>query len=306
MDIPYLRAMTETDKDEVGKGNEFITQVFKTSKEPAQQRIEKYGSAEFTLWAWGYGMGRVGLATGLYTIHPTDPGTTIENPYFSVVAQLAAGGGNAIDEAHVGCSVESVETVFKYGPTRASLRTTVDYVGSGISTLPSGVSVPAVLAEDYMMSSSMAISINGVDYVSEKMALQGSMGWRNNSILPMRYFPGSGLDSDGFAIGGRTFFGNRVPTLSFTVFLDNNSLEYAKLVAQTSGTATLTATFDATHFVTWTYNNVSFELVEKTQEEGLVAVTVTVAPKYDATVVGGIANNVLIVTGKCGIADICQ
>jgi hypothetical protein len=244
MDVPYLLAHTETDKDEIGKGNEFITEVFKTNKEPANGRIDKFGSAEFTLWGWAYAMGLTGLSSGLYTIHALDPGTTIENPYFTVVAQLGAGGGSAIDEAEIGCTVESVETQFKYGPGRASIRTTVDYVGSGISTLPSGVVLPATLSESYMLSSSMAISVNGVDYVSSKMALQGSMGWKTNAILPMRYFPGSGTDSDGFQIGGRTFYGNRVPTLTFTAFLDENSLEYAKLVAQTSGTVVLTATYD--------------------------------------------------------------
>src|SRR5689334_20848715 len=92
MDVPFLRANTETDAAWVGKGTEFIETVYKTNIEPAQQRIEKYGSCEFSLWAWGYGMGDVGLATGLYTIKAIDPGVTIEPPYFTMVVQLPSGG----------------------------------------------------------------------------------------------------------------------------------------------------------------------------------------------------------------------
>lgn len=44
MDVPYLLAGTETDKDEIGKGHEFISQVFKTAKS-FTGRVEKYGSA---------------------------------------------------------------------------------------------------------------------------------------------------------------------------------------------------------------------------------------------------------------------
>ena len=146
------------------------------------------------------------------------------------------------------------------------------------------------------------ITINGVNYVSAGTALMGTLAWKNNLILPMRYIPGSGLDSDGFAVGNRMFIGNRVPSFQFTVFLTSASAEYAALVAQTTGTAVLTFTFDSTHTVTFTWNQISFEMVEKTQEEGIVAVTVTVAPQYDT---GG-SLWPLTVTGKCAITDIAQ
>ena len=310
MEVPTLQYNTETDKDEIGKGNEFINQVFPTNFDVAG-RMEKYGSAEFMLWSWAYALGVVPAPVGgLYTINPIDPGTTLELPYFSMAVQLAEGGGEAVDEAYIGMAIEDVETTFKYGPSRASLHNTVSYVGSGLAVFPSGVTYPAALAENYMYSSSMAISINGVDYVSSKTMLQGSIGWKNNLILPMRYFPGSGMQTLSLtgaipaAIGGRILIGARVPTLSFTAFLQHDSLEYTKLCAQTTGTATITFTYDATHYITFTFHSVSFERVERTQEEGIVAVTVTCAPKWDPT--GTPANGVLTVTGKCGLANIAQ
>ena len=60
MDIPTLRYGTETDKDEIGKGDEFIHAVYPTAYD-VSGRLEKYGSAEFVLWAWGYALGNVGM-----------------------------------------------------------------------------------------------------------------------------------------------------------------------------------------------------------------------------------------------------
>lgn len=306
-DIPYLIPGTETDKDEIGKGHEFITEVFKTAKEPGNTRIEKYGSPEFMLWAWAYALGQVPApVSALYTIHPIDPGTTLELPYFTRVVQLAEGGGSAIDEAEIGCAIESVQTDFHYGPTRASVKTNVEYMGSGISVLPSAVSLPATLSEAFTSASSMAISVNGTDYVSTKKVLMGSMGWKNNLNGAMRYTPGSGVDSDGFAVGNRIFIGDREPSFSFTAFLQSGSTEYASLVAQSVGTATVTLTFSSTEFITFNYPSTSFQSVTRGTESGLVAVTCTMAPRYDPTLTGGVPNNVLYVTGKCGLTDIAQ
>lgn len=303
-DVPTLKYGTETDKDEIGKGNEFISSggVFPTAYD-VSGRIEKFGSAEFVAWAWAYALGNVALATALYTINPIDPATTLELPYFTMAAKLAEGGGTAFNEAYLGMAIEDVETTFKYGPGRGSVKTSISYVGSGKHTIPSGVSFPAVLTEHYMLSSSAAVTINGIDYVAgspgSKTILSGTMGWGNKLVLPLRYFPGSGL-VDNAAVGGRILIGNREPRFSFTAFLQADSTEYAKLIAQTTGTAVITLTYDATHFVTWTYHSVSFEMVERTTEEGLVAVTVTVAPKNDASL------GVLTVTSKNAITDIAQ
>jgi hypothetical protein len=300
MDIQTLDYNTETDKDEIGKGNEFISEVFPVAWD-VQGPIQKYGSAEFTLWAWAYALGQVGLAGGLYTITPIDPEVTLEPPYFSVIQQLNESGSAAIDEALLGCAIEDVTTTFNYGPGRQSLKTDCNFVGSGRHTLPSGVTLPATLSEAYMLSSSAAITINGTDYVSAKTVLNGTLGWKNNLLLNAGYFPqGSAGLVGSAAVRGRIEIGNRVPTFTFTVRLLNNSPEFAALIAQTTGTAVLTFTFDSTHTVTFTWQKVSYQMVKRTEADGIVAVTVTVAPQFDAT------NGILTVTGKCGIADIAQ
>ena len=303
MEVPTLRYGTETDKDEIGKGNEFISQVFPTAWDVGG-RLDKYGSAEFTLWAWAYALGNVVYGSpgpaSTYTINPIDPGITLELPYFSLAAQLAEGGGNAIDEAYIGNAIEDVETTFKYGAGRSSVKTSVNWVGSGHHVLPSGVTFPAALAENYMLSSSAAITINTVNYVTSKTILQGTIGWKNNLILPMGFYPGSTLDGLA-AVRGRLLIGNRVPTLTFTVFLQHDSTEYTQLVAQSpAGTAVFTLQYDATHFVTWTWHKVTFEMVERVTEEGFIAVTVTCAPQYDSSL------GVVTVTGECALSNIAQ
>lgn len=300
MDLTTPRHTTETDAAEIGKGNEFISQVFPVAKDVGQ-RIEKYGSAEFVIWCAAFGLGNTHQATGggLYTITPIDPGTTIELPYFTVVEQIDEGGGQAIDNMFVGCSLEDFMLTFNYGPGRQSLRCASSFMGSGRITTPSAVTLPAVLTEHYMLSQSMAISINGVDYVSSKTILSGSIGWKNNLNGAAGYFPGAGL-LDGAAIRGRQEIGAREASLQFTVRLLSGSTEYAKLIAQTTGTAVVTFTFDSTHTVTFTFPQVSFSAIENHEDGGIVALTVTVAPQYSS------GSGILTVTGQCAQTGIGQ
>src|SRR5678816_2440561 len=259
MGVPYLAYGTETDKDWIGKGNEFISAagVYPTAYGFGGS-INRYGSAEFMNWAWAYALSSVNLAAGLYTSTPLDNSVGLEPYYFTIVGQLSGGGGTLFDEAYLGCAIEEVVTNFKYGPTLASVEQNCTYIGSGKNTVPSTVTVPAVLSEKYMHSSSMALTVNGVDYVSTKTMLMGSIGWKNNIIAEMGYYPGSGTQ-DSAAIMGRMLIGNRVPSFSFTALLQSDSLEFTKLIAQTTGTAVVTFTFDATHYITFTFESVSFE-----------------------------------------------
>ncbi len=304
--VPFLNYGTETDKDWIGKGSEFISAagVYPTAY-TFGGAINRYGSAEWMLWSWIYALSSCTLSSGLYTAVPLDNSVGLEPYYFSIVGQLTGGGGTIFDEMYRGCAVEEVVTNFKYGPTLASIENNCTYVGSGLHTIPSGVSVPATLVEKYMHSSSMVITVNGVDYIAgtpgKATMLMGTISWKNNIIVPLSYYPGSGT-VDNAAVGGRFLIGNRVPLFTFTAFLESDSNQYAALIAQTTGTAVVTFTFDATHFITFTFHSVSFEAVTRTHEEGIVSVTVNVAPKTS----DGTASGVVTVTGKCGVTDIAQ
>jgi hypothetical protein len=291
---------TESDKDEIGKGNEFTSAagVYPVAFSPGR-RIEKFATAEFVTWAVAYGLGNVAEASSIYTILPIDPATTLELPYFTLVEQLAEGGGSAIDNAFVGCAIDDWQLDFNIGPGRQSAKFSCSWMGSGLLTSPSGVSVPALTTEHHMLGASMALTINGRNYVSDKTILKGSLGWKNNLMGDAGFFPGSGVQS-GAAVRGRLEIGNRVPSFRFSARQLATSDEYTKLFAQTTGTAVLTLTFDSTHTVTFTLQSVSYRSVENTDQDGIASVTVEAEPKFDAT------NGVLTCTAKCGITGIGQ
>jgi len=138
-----------------------------------------------------------------------------------------------------------------------------------------------------------------VDYVANGRILSGSIAWKNNLMLSAGFFPGSGLQG-GYAIRGRLEIGARVPSFTFTTRLVNGSDEYTKLVAQTTGTAVLKVDYDANNSAQWTWQQISYQVAENTEADGIVAVTVTVAPQYNAT------NGILTFVGKCGITGIAQ
>jgi hypothetical protein len=188
---------------------------------------------------------------------------------------------------------------FNYGPGRASSKMTVNWVGSGLLTTPSGITVPALTTENNMLAASMALTINGVDYVGSKRILSGSIGWKNNLLLNAGFFPGSGLQN-GLQVRGRMEVGARVPSFQFTARLLSGSPEYATLVNQTTGTAVLSVQHDAGNSVTFTFQQMAFQMAENTEADGIVAVTVTGAPQYNAT------NGVLSVVTKCGLGGIAQ
>lgn len=294
--------MTENDAAEIGKGNEFIsdTGVYPVSFNPLG-RIDKYSSAEFMCWAFCYGMGGVTEAVGSYTIKPLDPcADGLELPYATIVEQVCEGGGMALDNAFLGCAVEDVTWDFNYGPGRQSGRVTVNWVGSGKMTTPSGVTIPPATAEHYLLSGSMTMTINGTDYIAAKTMLSGQIAWKNNLLVGPGFFPGSGMQN-GAAIRGRLEYGTRAITLTFTARLLKNSVEYQKLIDQTTGTATITATFDATHSITFDFPSVQYETVTNAEQDGIVDVTVNVACKYDP-----VTSTVVTITAKCGITGIAQ
>ncbi len=297
------KPMFENDAAEIGKGHEFITQTFPSHYDVAN-RLEKYASAEFVTWACAYGLGNASVtgssAPFTYTIVPIDPGTTLELPYFSLVEQVAEGGGKAVDNLYVGCAVEDFTYQFNYGPGRASSKMTVNWVGTGLLTTPSGITVPALTTENNMLAASMSLSVNGVDYVATKRILSGSIGWKNNLLLNAGFYPGSGLQN-GLQVRGRMEIGARVPTFQFTARLLSGSTEYNTLVAQTTGTATLSVQHDANNSVSFSFPQMAFQVVENAEADGIVAVTVTGAPQYNTT-----QNTVISVTTKCGIGTIAQ
>ena len=300
--ITTPKPIFEDNAPEIGKGHEFATATFPSHYE-AGNRIEKYATSEFVTWVCAYALGNVaqtGTGPYVYTLVPIDPGTTLELPYFSIVEQIPEGGGACVDNMYVGCALEDFTYSFSYGPGRASSKMSANWVGSGLLTTPSAVSVPSLTVEHNMLAASMALSINGTNYVSNKRILTGSIGWKNNLLLNAGFFPGSGLQN-GLQVRGRMEIGTRVPSMSFTTRLVNGSTEYTTLTAQTTGTAVLTVTYDANNTTTFTFPQSAFRMVENTESDGIVAVTVNIDPQWATSV-----SNPFSVVSTCPITGIAQ
>ena len=176
---------------------------------------------------------------------------------------------------------------------------TVNWVGSGLLTTPSAITVPALTLENNMLAASMALTVNGIDLVATKRILSASVGWKNNLLLNAGFFPGSGMQN-GLQVRGRMEIGARVPSFQYTARLLYGSTEYNLLTAQTAGAATLSVQHDANNSVSFALPQMAFKAVENGEGDGIVTVTVTGAPEYNTT------NGVMTVTTLTSIAGIAQ
>ena len=178
---------TENDAEELGKGHEFATEVIKTSWD-VNGTIEKYLSSDIAAWAMAFGLGKVvksGTSPNFtYTCTPLNPTSDgIELPYFSFIEQIRPGGSPVLDRMAVGCAVESWMISVGSGPGRANSKINIEFVGSGKLTEPSGITLPAATVEKLLLSASLSLTINGVDYVTSKNIVSLEFGWKNNLRL---------------------------------------------------------------------------------------------------------------------------
>lgn len=299
---------TETDADWYGKGNEFATQSFKTSWD-VSGTLEKYCSAETMAWAWLFVLG-AGAKTGttpnwIYTSTPRNTATDakqLELDYFSFIEKTRSGSNVVIDRMAVGCALESVEVALTSGPGMGNAKITCQFVGTGKITEPSGfdftspLDVP--LAENYLNASSAVISINGVNYVTNKNLLSLNFGWKNNIRLDDGFFIGCGFQSAGDAtsgeIRGRLELGKRAPTASFTARFDKNSTEWNLLKSQATGTFDVTLTRDANNSFEATYQRMNYAMTKLGETNDVITAAVTVMPQYVDDTTG-----ILTCVGKC-------
>jgi hypothetical protein len=300
---------TDNDAEEFGKGHEFAVQSFQTSWD-VNGTLEKYLSAEIAAWAMAFGLGKVvksGTAPNFtYTATPLIPsaGDDAELPYFSFVEQIRPGAGVVLDRMAVGCVVEGWTISIGSGPGRANSKITVEFVGSGKFAEPSNIVIPGATLEKLLPSASLTVSINGVNYVTNKNIVSLETAWKNNVRADGGFYPGSGFQTPGDAtsgaIRGRLEFGNRQGTLKFVARFENGSSELTKLRSQTSGTATIGLSYDANNSLEITWQKVSFATAEVGETDGIVTVSVDCLPMWHET------NGIVAAVAKCGIDNIGQ
>jgi hypothetical protein len=272
--VPVLN--TENDANEIGGGNEFAQNVFKTNWEMAG-KLEKFLTSEWAAIVMGFSLNG-GVKTGtppnyIYTSVPQVPVSAgIELPYFTIAHQIRPGGSDILDIAAIGCMMSGWQLSILSGPGRASAKLIADFVGTGKFANPSTITLPTQLAETQLSSASLALTLNGVDYVTSKKIQSLEATWNNNPLLARRFHPGSGTQS-GAAIGSRVEFGDRAATLKFVADFESDSTELTAMLAGTEFTGVFSLTADAYNSLTLTYQRLRFAKVTPTDTNGIVSVT---------------------------------
>lgn len=294
--------VTEDDAAEAGKGHEFATETFKSHVLVGPHSIEKYISSEWVAWCAAFGLGNVvktGTTNLVYTCTPTVPTSGIELPYFSYVEQARPGGSAIFDKMFVGCRLKSFLASIQSGPGRSAAKMTAEFVGSGLITEPSAITLPAKTAEKELPGASLALTIIGTDYVALKSVVSLDWGWDNAPREETGFFPGSGTQN-GYAVKGRIENGDRIPMLKFVTRVRVGSPEYATLRNLTTGTAVITQTFDANNSYTATFHQIGFKVVELGETNGLMTLSVEASTQFHAS------NGVLTVVSNTNVDGICQ
>jgi hypothetical protein len=284
---------TEDDAADIGKGDEFPTQIFPVSMD-VTGRIEKFLSSQAAAWTFAFGLGNAtetAAGTGArYDCIPTDPAVAcIDLPPFTVVEQIRPGADAFLDTAFVGCVISGFTLTLESGPGRNNARLGIDIVGTGRVLNPSGIMVPAVAHEDFLNAASATINVNGIDYVASKSFISAEITWAVNPRLDSGYYPGSGVDANGYAMRGRMEYANRVAGMTFVARATKGSPEYAQLMARTEGVTTVTlsgALIGAgpeKHGITITFPRSVISSAVNGDADGLVTINCTVKPLKHAT-----------------------
>jgi len=243
--LSVITPVTENDANDIGKGDEFPTQIFPSHMDAAVP-VEKYASSEFLAWLFCFATGKASktaAGTGwTYSAVPSDPVTECINlTPFTFAEQIRTPPDSVIDRAAVGMVVSDFTILMESGPGRNNCRVQANFVGTGRVNAPSGITPwPTVTTEHFLNAASAQITINGIDYVLAKSFISLEFRWTNNVRLDSGFYPGSGTQN-GYAVRGRMEYNTRECTLRFVARAAKGSPEYNALVAQppTEGPASI-------------------------------------------------------------------
>jgi hypothetical protein len=285
--IGQARYVTENDKDDLGKGTPFATQVFKTSKSfdyPWEARLTSQNAA--MLGVFGIGLQtKAAAGSGFkYTCKPSVLLTASPDmPSTTVVQTIRQGGSDVFDVAGIGVCCNEFGFTLLSSPGRDNATMRSSWVGCGKTASPSTITVPTVTTEHSLSAgAATTITINSVNYLSNARFFQFSFNYGNNIRLDQGYYPGSG-SQDGFQIRGRMWRGDPVATAEIVALFENGSTELDAFLAQTEGTGQIVvdgAVIGAgpeVHRLDLLMHRIVFEDAEVNEQDGLVSVRVPIA-----------------------------
>ena len=286
---PNFALNTEDDSEAIGKGTHFATQVYNVSQSSGYQ-MRMFGSSQILalLFALGYGKStKTTPATGAYQyvctpLNPCSDGLSL--PAISVVNQACS----VIDELLPGQVLRSFEIDISNSPSRQSVGVNASFIGTGKRTAPSSVTLPtSTLAEKFLSSSGLTFTFNGTTYTTGNKNFESCRFSWDNNVDPG--YVGGGTDAtSGAALAGRMYQVKPSLGLSFVILVESGGTEYTKLIAQTEGTAQIAIqgpliTGSTYHSLQIDFPKVRFSAVEKSRQNGFIALACTAKILYDST-----------------------
>jgi len=281
--------VTTNDKDDLGKGTPFATQVFKTSQStefPWEARLTSQNLAMLGV----FGVGLLSKAAGTpataikYTCKPSVLLTASPDmPATTIVQTIRQGGSDVLDMGLIGMCCEEFTISLAAGPGRDNATMRSSWVGCGKYASPSTITVPTVTTENSIGSgAATALTINGVNYITTKNFFSLEFNYKNNIKLDLGYYPGSGSQNS-FAIRGRMWRGDPQVTCSINALFENGSTELDDFIAQTEGTGRITipgaviGVGPDTHLLDITLHRIVTENIRIEDQAGLVSVRADLA-----------------------------
>jgi hypothetical protein len=200
---------------------------------------------------------------------------------------LRRGDWPGLDRAALGGLLSEFSITLASGSGLANARVTANFIGAGKVVRPSTITIPSAVSEEFLNSASAAITINSVNYVTNRNFVMLEQTWNNSVREQTGFYPGSGTDT-GAAIRGRMEFGDRVPGFKFQARFDTGSTELTDLYAQTEGTITWSLqgaliSGSTYHSCSVTWHRVRFATAVVNDADGIVTVEVTVQPLWHTT-----------------------
>ena len=308
-DMVSAELVTEDDKDELGKGNEYVENVYPISRNVAF-KLEKYLSSQIAAWAFCYGFGGF-TPTGAgdpyqYVCIPLAASANLfELPYFTYLEEIRTGANPIVSsKCLIGCAVKGFQIDVVSGLGRASSKITIDCIGSGKVVVDGthGIVIPSATAETLLPAQSLTLTSLTTNYGTLNQVLGFRMGWDNGITDDMSYRPGGGVGALGEAFRSQMLVGNRATgiSLEFDVLMEPGAVEDAALIANTTGTLTAGLSNGADDSLTIVFQKVRYETVTPSEGPGgFVKVTVKCAPMWHST------NGLVTATIKTNTADIC-
>lgn len=231
--------VTESNADDIGKGDEYSTQLFKSHRDaqwPWNSRLSSQNAAMLAVFGLGSFV-KSAAGTGFkYTCTPM----TAYDMLSTTVAQRVA--DDQFDLVGMVCSQFGIS--LRSGPGRDNATMTSQWVGSGKVNTSGTVTIPAATTENLLNAGgTTSLTIVGADYLANKRFNSLDFSYNNNPAADNGIYPGSGVQ-DGFNIRGRLRRGKRQVGLNFQVELESDSDELSKSLAQTEGTAIITVDGD--------------------------------------------------------------